>query len=177
MVKAGGQFDTVVSFENLTEAALGSLLASVDPRLLWPDDDVASSLGGGKPFGWGAVRADLSDLETWRGPDRYLGRGSAELTVDQAVAAFRDAVKPTAAEKRWADDSAWPAIRGALTFGRFTDDEVWYPPGNAQTKEQADKVFDFWASSSGQEHAGPLSRLPLADALPDEHRHQGVDPQ
>lgn len=176
VVKAGGQFDTV-SFENLCEAALGSLLASVDPRLLWPDDDVASSLGGGKPFGWGAVRADLSDLEIWRGADRYLGRGPAELTVDQAVAAFRDSVKPAAAEERWADDSAWSAIRAALTLGRFGDAEVWYPPGNAQTEDQADKVFEFWAGSSGQEHGGPLGRLPHADALPDEHRHLGVEPQ
>lgn len=171
LVKAGAVFTGTVRFDNVPIVALGSVLAALSPARLWDDVSVVTSVGGGKPFGWGAVRVELSDLHAETALSRYLGGPRPPVTIEQAVSAFAASVAKAAGEARWADDSAWPALRAALTFGKFRDDEVWYPPGDARNAAEADRVFEFWEQTSGLKDKGGLGRLASPDEPTEAHRH------
>ena len=128
LIKAGAVFTSVVSFDNLPAHAIGSLLCAVDPGLLW-DTDVVTSLGGGKPFGWGAVTTDITDLHLSTARGRYVDEEDVNRPgVTDLVQAFRQNCGPAG----WADDGSWESLHAVLQFGRFGDGVVWYPPGETQ---------------------------------------------
>lgn len=160
LIPAGTVFTGRVTFDNLSLADCGSLLAALDPQLLnkhqlaegfglganWLDSVI--SVGGGKPFGFGAVTIDVEPVLVQDAAARYLGeRTSADSywPVD-AVRAFRAAVPPPV-------EATWPALRHALAFGFIADDLVWYPPGPGETKgsEDFDKSFEFFPRTVGLE--------------------------
>jgi hypothetical protein len=169
LIPAGTVFTGRVSFDNLSPADYGSLLAALDPRLLagadsadW--DDVVTSVGGGKPFGFGAVTVDVEPLSVQTAQARYLGVAAEAPGVADAVGVFRSRVpQPVSA--------TWQALRHALTFGFVSDDLVWYPPGpdGAKGSEDFDKSFEFFPRTAGLElkdKVRDLVELPDAAAPP-----------
>lgn len=190
LIPAGTVFRGRVAFDNISLADLGSLLVALDPRLLgragdadrarhgaasrqeptaW--DHVVTSVGGGKPFGFGAVRIDVGfgedndkKLTAQTAAERYLGAPPSPIDLASAVREFR-AVVPSAAR------GTWPAALNALTFGYIPDELVWYPPGGEQKGTQDyDKSFEFFAISNGLRLAGEVRELvvlPDATAAPE----------
>jgi hypothetical protein len=149
LIPAGTTFTGRVAFDNLDAAEFGSLLAAIDPRLLseagedgW--ERAATSVGGGKPFGFGSVTIDVTRVSAETSAQRYLGEAGPEPPGDAtAVTAFRAAV-PAAAR------AAWPALRHALELGFIEDEKVWYPPGGGERGSQGyDKSFEFFAHTTG----------------------------
>jgi hypothetical protein len=149
LIPAGTTFTGRVAFDNLDAAEFGSLLAAIDPRLLsgageggW--EQAVTSVGGGKPFGFGSVTIDVTRVSVETAAQRYLGDAGPEPPADaEAVTAFR-AVVPAAAR------GAWAALRHALEFGFIEDEKVWYPPGDGERGSQGyDKSFEFFARTTG----------------------------
>ncbi len=157
-----------VCFENLTAAQVGALLAALDPRLVFrageADDmadgsaDVVTSLGGGKPFGFGAVTVDVRLVRLDSAGSRYLGQQPPPREIADLVKDFVDT----------ADHTGWPALRAALTFGRVPNDSVWYPPGPGEPGDESfDRGFEFWQRSAGStmsREIRPLVELPPVTA-------------
>jgi CRISPR/Cas system CSM-associated protein Csm3 (group 7 of RAMP superfamily) len=169
LVPAGTVFTGRVCFENLSAQDYGSLLAALDPRLLdaaGAGDWLAAvtSVGGGKPFGFGAVSIDVTAESVHTAAGRYLGREQDVPGVAEAVSAFRGTVpRPVAA--------TWAALRNALTLGFIPDDQVWYPPGAKGAKGDADfdRSFEFFSRTTGltlkdKDKVRDLVVLPPADA-------------
>jgi hypothetical protein len=152
LIPAGTTFRGRVAFDNLSMADLGSLLAALDPRKLadaqegGSDEDwsgTVTSVGGGKPFGFGAVTIDVEELEAQEASVRYLGSSGSQVDQVQAVRAFRGSVPAGALV-------AWPALCHALAFGFVPDELVWYPPGSgAKGSQDYDKSFEFFARTNG----------------------------
>ncbi|MGH3250971.1 MAG: hypothetical protein ACRDOI_32845 [Trebonia sp.] len=157
LIPAGTVFRGRVAFDNLDAAEYGSLLAALDPRLLdqagedagegagedgW--ERAVTSVGGGKPFGFGSVTVDVRRVSAQTAAQRYLGDASPEPPGEaESVAAFAAAV-PRAAR------AAWPALGHALEFGFIDDAKVWYPPGTGERGSQDyDKSFEFFAHTTG----------------------------
>jgi RAMP superfamily len=169
LIPAGTVFTGRVCFDNLSPADFGSLLAALDPRLLAGADSaewagVVTSVGGGKPFGFGAVTIDVEPLSLRTAQARYLGEATEPPGVPDAVSTFRSRVpQPVSA--------TWQALRHALTFGFVSDDLVWYPPGpdGAKGSEDFDKSFEFFPRTVGLElkdKIRDLVELPDAAAPP-----------
>jgi CRISPR-associated protein (TIGR03986 family) len=168
LVPATTQFTTTVTFENLTPAEIGGLLVALDPRRL---DSVPSAggagepsalvatVGGGRPFGLGAVTVDAS-LVVEDTDARYLGQEpSAAPTEAECLAAFDDSVGGAVREK------VWPALRHALALDFVDRDLVWYPPGRSGERgtQPYDEGYDFWQRSNGSRFSHkvrPLVVLP-----------------
>lgn len=153
LIPAQTTFRSQVVFDGLTLPQLGGLIAAVSPGLvLGGEREVVSSIGGGRPFGFGsiAVRVDLSGIHG--ATERYLGSDDEvrpDVTVATAVEAFTASV----------DDSirseVWPQLRSALTLGRIDDHAVWYPHGRGSRGDQSyDEGFMFWRKSSGVSTGG-----------------------
>jgi hypothetical protein len=152
LIPAGATFRGRVAFDNLSMADLGSLLAALDPRKLadahegGSDQDwsgTVTSVGGGKPFGFGAVTIDVEELEAQEASVRYLGSSGSQVDQVQAVRAFRGSVPAGTLV-------AWPALCHALAFGFVSDEMVWYPPGGGvKGNEDYDKSFEFFARTNG----------------------------
>jgi len=170
LVPAGTKFTGRVSFDNLSLADYGSLLAALDPRLMAEAEPttwkgVVTSVGGGKPFGFGAVTIDVEPVLVQTAQARYLGEAAKAPGKAEAVRAFRDQVpQPVSA--------TWQALSHALTFGFVSDDLVWYPPGPDGEKGSAefDKSFEFFPRTVGLElkdKIRELVELPDAAASPD----------
>jgi CRISPR/Cas system CSM-associated protein Csm3 (group 7 of RAMP superfamily) len=173
LVPIGTQFTTRITFDNLGLADIGSLVAALDPRRLWSapgeDGDHVISVGGGKPFGFGAVTVTvtLAGLDSAR--SRYLGGDRAGPAtgdlLDEAVAAFRAAVPPAVSGR-------WAALRHLLCLGFVDEELVWYPPGDGQRGEEGyDRGFDFWQQTSGvqlSEERRALRGLPDPARDPDQ---------
>lgn len=158
LIPAGTSFRGRVAFDNLDAAEYGSLLASLDPRLLsvagesgW--ERSVTSVGGGKPFGFGSVTIDVSRVSLETPAQRYLGEPGPEPPGDPAaVEAFLRAVQEAARV-------SWPALRHALEFGFIDDAKVWYPPGDGRPGEpDYDKSFEFFARTTGLRLAGDRYR-------------------
>jgi hypothetical protein len=167
LIPAGTVFEGRVCFENLSVADYGSLLAALDPRLLgkagqdgW--GEVVTSVGGGKPFGFGAVTIDVKADQVQTAAGRYLGRGGDDMPDERdAVAAFAAAVPQRVR-------AGWPALLHALTPGFVPDSLVWYPPGTQGAKGSAefDRSFQFFSRTTGlrlSEKVRDLVVLPAAD--------------
>jgi CRISPR-associated protein (TIGR03986 family) len=158
LIPAKTGFTTSVTFENLTRAQVGGLLAALDPRLILQpvgDGEIVTSVGGGKPFGFGAVTVDVRVEWLQTAASRYLDGQDVPVSVDDLVAEFRTGVDPATAEE----------LAAALTIGRVADDLVWYPPGvGLRGQKSFDQGFEkFWQRSTGITMAGevrPLVTLP-----------------
>jgi CRISPR-associated protein (TIGR03986 family) len=177
LIPAAKTFRGRVAFDNLSRADLGSLLAALDPRQLqhagddpraasW--DKTVTSVGGGKPFGFGAVTIEVESVTAQTAAERYQGAPHAGIDSTRAIAEFLASV-PAAVR------GTWPALRNALTFGYIPDEQVWYPPGGAEKDsgprggETYDKSFDFFAITNGLTLKGQtreLVVLPDATASP-----------
>jgi hypothetical protein len=170
LIPAGTVFTGRVAFENLSLSDYGSLLVALDPRLMsqvepagW--DGVVSSVGGGKPFGFGAVTVDVEPVLVQTARARYLGEAGLAPDKAEAVRAFRAEVRPPV-------PAGWQALQHALTFGFVSDELVWYPPGpdGAKGSEDFDKSFEFFPRTAGLElkdKVRELVELPDAAAPPD----------
>jgi hypothetical protein len=170
LIPAGTVFTGRVTFDNLSLADYGSLLAALDPRLMsvvepagW--DGVVSSVGGGKPFGFGAVTVDVEPVLVQTARVRYLGEAGPVPDQAEAVRAFREGVPPPVS-------AGWQALEHALTFGFVSDELVWYPPGleGAKGSEDFDKSFEFFPRTAGLElkdKVRELVELPDAAAPPE----------
>jgi len=158
LIPAGTVFKGRVTFDNLDRAEYGSLLAALDPRMLrlaggggsenlagedgW--ENTVTSVGGGKPFGFGAVTIDVKRVQVETASQRYLGDTHPAVPDDaEAVKAFREKVPGQAR-------GYWNALRNAITFGFVDDAMVWYPPGGGDRgSEDYDKSFEFFAHTTG----------------------------
>jgi hypothetical protein len=81
---AGTVLTQRVSFDGLSPAELGGLLAAFDPGQVlhaggWP---IRAHLGGGKPLDLGSCAAVVTDLRAWDAASRYGGQ--PEVTLDPA---------------------------------------------------------------------------------------------
>jgi len=168
LVPAGAVFAGRVCFDNLSLEDYGSLLAALDPRRLNSVDSldwggVVTSVGGGKPFGFGAVSIEVTPERVQTAPGRYLGRAEDVPAAADAVRAFRAQVpQPVSA--------TWRAMRNVLTFGFIADDLVWYPPGSGIKGDAAfDRSFEFFSHTTGlklKDKVRDLVLLPAADGPP-----------
>jgi CRISPR/Cas system CSM-associated protein Csm3 (group 7 of RAMP superfamily) len=166
LIPAGTPFSGRIAFDNLDAAEYGSLLAALDPRLLGGTGDSGwtgsvTSVGGGKPFGFGSVTIDVRRVSAATAAQRYLGESGPEPPTDvEAVQAFLNTVTQAAR-------AAWPALRHALRFGFIDDAKVWYPPGSGNRGEPGyDKSFEFFAHTNGLKMKGDsyLDLVVLPDA-------------
>lgn len=149
---AGTRFEGRVCFDNLSLGDYGSLLAALDPRRMgetgpgW--DGAVSSVGGGKPFGFGAVTIDVTPGQVQTAAVRYLGADGQRPDPGEAVRAFHAGV-PQPVRR------TWDALRHVLSFGFVPDDKVWYPPGTTRGAvkgdEDFDKSFEFFGITTGIE--------------------------
>lgn len=158
LIPPGTAFRGRVAFDNLDTAEYGSLLAALDPRLLsqagedgW--EKAVTSVGGGKPFGFGSVTVDIKRVSAETAAQRYLGEAAPEPPGEtDSVRAFTTEV-PSAAR------ATWPALRHVLEFGFIDDAKVWYPPGPGERGSQDyDKSFEFFAHTTGLRMGGDRYR-------------------
>ena len=116
-----------VTFDNLSRAELGSLLAAFEPhRVLSPAPQagpVLLHLGGGKPLGLGSCAATVEDLRVWTAASRY---GGAPAETPDADAYLREFAAACPAEIK---DAIWPSLTAVLAKGTVPAAQVWYPPG------------------------------------------------
>jgi CRISPR-associated protein (TIGR03986 family) len=189
LIPAGTVFEGRVTFDNLDAAEYGSLLAALDPRMLrlagesgW--DETVTSVGGGKPFGFGSVTIDVKRVLMQTAGQRYLGETGQDIPDDaETVKAFRAKVPDQ-------DRAQWTALRNAITFGFVDDAKVWYPPGGGDRgSEDYDKSFEFFAHTTGLRLADgyrdllvlPDAALPAdkqaLDSAAGEHRQRQREPE
>lgn len=176
LVRPGATFACRVYFDNVSPSQLGSLIAAADPsRVLKPDPRatgtearIVGRLGGGRPFGWGAVSMSIDDLVVDNPGSRYLGEDRPAETAATAIRHFRNAVK------RWfevdpAQSPTWRGLGSALTLNYVNGDKVSYPV------DRTGNPFVFWQRTNGFEvykdgvpDRRPLTGLPAASASPEE---------
>jgi CRISPR-associated protein (TIGR03986 family) len=169
LVPATAQFTTTVTFENLAPAEIGALLVALDPRRLdalpsaggaREPSTLVATVGGGRPFGLGAVTVDVSLVIEDVGA-RYLGASPASAPTEAAcLAAFDDSVAGAVRER------VWPALRHALALDFVDRDLVWYPPGRSGERgtQPYDEGYDFWQRSNGSRLSDTVRALvPLPD--------------
>ena len=154
-----------ISFDNLTPADLGGLLAAFEPGRVLPVDGEPLNLhlGGGKPLGLGSCTAGISGLRVWDAASRYGGAPQTSPDEEAYVRAFRESCLPQVT-------GTWPALAAVLTPRGRDARYVWYPPGaswpaQARDEKTFDEPFAFFKSSSGMFLAsGPARELiPLPD--------------
>jgi CRISPR-associated protein (TIGR03986 family) len=165
LVPAGSSFQARISFENLSPAELGSLLAVLDPTavlggLVPPGHgeapELAGRLGGGKPLGLGSIDSAYQDLEVHSAASRYGHDRPPPVDPAALLQAFVAAV-PEAVQ------ATWPDLAAVLDLGHVDPRWLWYPPGSfwpapdqpptAAALERFDRGFEFWQQTSGR----PLS--------------------
>jgi hypothetical protein len=171
----GQAFTTTVWFDGLSETELGGLLSAIAPQLLLGSDGkaVCLPLGGGKPFGFGALEVAVSLDEIDSAASRYADGPRPSVTVESAVEAFRT---------EYSSPSEWKALAAALALDHIDPAQVWYPPGatwDAHSKGTAsalrkfDEGYEFWKRIRGQRLRNedrPLIPLPRAT-----EREQGLE--
>jgi len=180
----GSKLRTRITFDNLSADEIGSLVAAVDPRMvLGHSGEVRGpviSVGGGRPFGWGAVTADITGFYASTAKQRYLGADAEQstdgqpampLTMDICVAAYRG----VAAARNTAE---WALLTKLLTVNPegVQDAHVWYPPNPTGRHQRGsakyDEGFAFWQRTSGfrltNQPNRPLQSLPNP-AAPDQN--------
>ncbi len=166
LVAPGAVFKTRVSFENLTPAELGSLISCLAPQYFFSENkaDAVTSVGGGRPFGWGTVRTAITHLHVASAEARYTNRPT-ELppTVKEAVSDFLAVMS----EKSW-----WPDTRAelqrTLRLGAVADLDVWYPAprGTERGSEEYDHAYAYFGMTNGtwvKTRAGLKNSVPLVN--------------
>lgn len=154
VVGKGAVFSTHITFDNLTPAQIGSLIVAIQPKLLWPDRDIVTRVGGGRPFGWGAVSANIPVesfvIET--ASTRYLGLD------DGGGPTFEECVTQFINNSNARDNKA---LRNLLTLDHVQDSQVHYP--NNLDDPFGEPDFSFWIVTRGQkadQRTRPLTPLP-----------------
>ncbi len=150
LVGAGTVFAQTITFDNLSAAEVGSLLATLEPhRVLDPArGPFRLHLGGAKPLGLGSCTATITDMQIWTAQSRYAEAPAATLDFGQATAEFVDSCRDEV-------KSTWPAVSAVLSDGLENAERVWYPPGlhwseqNGNPKE-FDSPFAFFRATSGE---------------------------
>jgi CRISPR-associated protein (TIGR03986 family) len=162
------RFGFSVHFSGLDAAELGAVLVALAPQLLLDAGEqgtgVGYAVGGGRPFGFGACTAEISELEIDDSRSRYAGGDPPKVSVTEAVAAFRERVDSGVS-------ATWPAAAAALTLDRVEPGTVWYPPKQpipsgeiASGKTGLAAGFEFWTQSRGyQEKNGTYPLIPLPE--------------
>ena len=163
---AGTTLTQRISFDNLSEAELGGLIAALDPgRVLSSDGKpLLLHLGGGKPLGLGSCSAAVTELRTWDADSRYGGAPEAAPDEDAYVRAFREACPAELT-------STWPSLAAVLAEGSVDPARVWYPPGSYWAHQSLDeKAFDepfaFFTASSGMFLATGGDQLRKRELIP-----------
>ena len=163
-VAAGSRFSFSVRFANLDLAELGGLLAALNPALVLHGGEIGLAVGGGRPFGFGSCTARIAVLEVHNALSWYVGETPPEVTVEDAVAAFVDAVDPGVR-------GTWPALATALSLDHVPPEHVWYPPENAipsgpLSTDDLAAGFAFWKETRGYAVKNrTMSLIPLPDIL------------
>lgn len=94
LIPAGSVFTGRIRFDNLNVTDYGSLLVALDPRLLAEVDEpgdgfgwdgTVTSVGGGKPFGFGSVNIDVEPELVQTARMRYLGEEGSVPSPEDAV--------------------------------------------------------------------------------------------
>ncbi len=168
LARAGTTLRQRITFDNLSRAELGGLLASFEPQRVLqspPGRRLLLHLGGGKPLGLGSCTATVSGLRAWTAAGRYGGAPGEAPDPDGYLREFADSCAPEIREK------TWPALAAALADGTADPARVWYPPGGYWPDQQRDqKTFDepfaFFTASSGMYIKPPGGQRPLIP-LPD----------
>jgi CRISPR/Cas system CSM-associated protein Csm3 (group 7 of RAMP superfamily) len=161
LIPAGTVFTGRITFDNLDAAEYGSLLAALRPRMLkqagevgW--DKAVTSVGGGKPFGFGSVLIDVKPLQVQTAAERYLGESELVQqppTVSEALTTFRAAVPPNVSK-------TWTALQHALEFKFIDDAKVWYPPGTGRPGDESyDRSYEFFSHTTGLELSDKIRKL------------------
>jgi CRISPR-associated protein (TIGR03986 family) len=153
LAPAGTTLRQQVTFDNLSRAEFGGLLAAFDPRqvlagLVPKGRRLLVHLGGGKPLGLGSCAATVGGLRVWTAASRY--GGAPEATPDPE-GYLREFAEGCPAETR---ENTWPALAAVLAEGTVDPARVWYPPGahwpdRQDDQEEFDKPFAFFTASSG----------------------------
>ncbi|MGW5440574.1 TIGR03986 family type III CRISPR-associated RAMP protein [Nocardia asteroides] len=165
--KIGSSFTATITFTDLDEIALGSLVATLQPHQVLGDQAMVH-IGGGKPIGYGSCRIEIDHEHSWvtSARHRYTGVAPEPLTparADELVRTF--ATNDDSASTR---EDVWPALAKAVTMDQVPPAKVWYPPGAHEVKDKEfDQGFPYWKQTSGwksgsqDEHRGyPLQPLP-----------------
>jgi hypothetical protein len=179
LIEAGAVFTARVRFDNLGVVQVGSLVAAIDPRRVWPDTQVVTSVGGGRPFGFGSVRIGVDAVRLERPRARYLGEDGDAPTLAECVAAFLEPADPTDPDTASPQcRQIWPDLRAALTFGKVPDEAIWYPAGPGQKgDEDFDHAYEFFAQTRGQTVSVPRGQGQVEDRpiipLPSPHEPAG----
>lgn len=149
VIPAGSVFTGRIRFDNLSVTDYGSLLAALEPtRLAKPDDGSwaasVTSVGGGKPFGFGAVKVTVEPVLIQSASARYLGEvGDGPVSPDEAVKAFVGQVPGQAREQ-------WERLRHVLRPGYVNGGEIKYPPGSDDLdSKKYSQSFKFFGETNG----------------------------
>lgn len=162
---AGTRLAATIFFDGLTLAEIGAIVSCLQPSVVLADEgasDAVFTVGGGKPFGFGAcdVHVQLQDLQTAR--SRWDEESQPDLAIDDAVEAFRvsqPVARPT-----------WPALARAVQMEAIDGTRVWYPPGaswNRVGSEEFDKGYEFWRTTVGHNTKPPKHLVQLPDITAD----------
>ncbi len=155
---AGTEFTGSIHFDGLTAEEIGSLVCALDPgRVLPSSGEVVFTVGGGRPFGFGACTAEVELAVSQTAAQRWAKGEGGQLTLEAAVEAFK-ASQPVA-------ESTWSALAKACTFDAVAGERVWYPPGASWEhvgSQRFDEGYTFWRTSIGidQNPPKPLVQLP-----------------
>ncbi|MFI8774866.1 hypothetical protein ACIGKQ_22275 [Gordonia sp. NPDC062954] len=148
LVDPDATFRYTVSFDGIRRDQLGGLLAALAPAIVLgsPDKEIVTSIGGGKPFGFGAVSSTISGLTVEGARHRYLGGHSEdELDVTGFATEFATSIPESG-------KSEWPMLERVLTLGAVGDNLVRYPQSSsaaAGVNDESESAFEFWQSSRG----------------------------
>ncbi|MBE9375292.1 TIGR03986 family CRISPR-associated RAMP protein [Saccharopolyspora sp. HNM0983] len=164
-IPRGTELTMTISFTDLDEVQLGSLLATLQPGELL-NEQVWQHIGGGRPLGFGSctLAVDTAASAVWRSGARYGGGTDVSLDIAHFTGVFQEWVQ----RELPAVHETWPALTSALDPKAVDPDAVWYPPGASRatrgTKEY-DDGFEFWKQTSGEQaktkKRGPRTGHPL----------------
>lgn len=164
--------EQTITVDGITEGALQTLLAAVQPQLLLgvrkPGTTFATHLGGGKPLGLGSVRAEIDFRNATVAPmaDRYgSARGAGENPDQRGGFTFRPpGVLP------WLDARAANQLLQVLDVSGLGDavHHVSYPTTagwDAVGTKRFDESFEWFQQNNGQALArGDRPWVPLPEA-------------
>jgi len=164
IASAGTALSQRITFDNLSPAELGSLLAAFEPQRVLgqhASGELRLHLGGGKPLGLGSCAAVVSGLRVWSAASRYGGGSEVISDGDGYVAQFAGACPEDVR-------GTWPALAAVLGEDSVDAGHVWYPPGaywgdRADGLQRFDEPFAFFTGTSGMflQAKAPRAIVPL----------------
>jgi hypothetical protein len=170
---AGTEFHGSIHFDGLTAAEIGSLLCALKPELvLQSSGEVVFTVGGGRPFGFGACSTEIELAVAQTAAQRWGQGEDSDLTAEAAVIAFKSS-KPVT-------EPTWPALTKACTFDAVQADRIWYPPGASWDQvgtRSFDEGYNFWRTSIGLAQNPPKPLVQLPDVLSKEQSLPIEQPQ